>query len=503
MKLSQLISLSSTATLFLQYGSFVQASPIFPLNYPHADELPDAGACEEFRITYPAVSGMQYEQHSKHIVAWQAPKGLGQVDLSLVKSSGDANIQNIGVYDGAHGVSDEFEFTAPSDPYEAGELIPSTGEYRFHLKAQSGQSTCELDSQPFEIIVGSEKISADNLDALISSLEHGSPSKPEDIQQLDALISSLEHGSPSQPEDNQQLDKLIQSLNQGGEAGHNNAINQDLASELQQLSGAHDNDYFTNEDQRNPATHADGFSVEEHTDDDAKDWSDISVPDHSNDGEWQAQELDTVNFSELDEDDIEDDLHDNDGDWTSAQLNDGEWHSNEISVDQDKSIAEHVNEWFDDILPDHSNEGTWHADEVADDEGHSNLALGNWVDDEAGHSNLAQGNWIDDEAGHSNLAQGNWIDDEASHSNLAQGNWVDREAGHSNLVQGNWVDREAGHSNLVQGNWVDREAGHSNLAQGNWVDKSHNNAVGWTDEGDAEHKNNIPIFEAESFIANW
>ncbi|KAF7727276.1 hypothetical protein EC973_007792 [Apophysomyces ossiformis] len=467
MKVSQLISLSSTATLVLQCGSFVRASPIF--SYPHADELPDANTCQGFRISYPTASGIQYEQHSKHVVAWQAPEGLGQVDLTLVKSDDNSSSQSIGVYDGQRGASDEFTFNAPS------------GEYRYHLKAQIGQNTCELDSQPFQITAGTEKT---------------------DVNDLEAIISSIRQGSSTQSLDDEQLDELLQSIKEGDETPHNNAINQDLAAELQQLSGATDS-----EDQHSSANHVDGFLVEEHVDDEANDWVDSNVPDHSNEGDWQAEELDTVNFAELEEDDDNDnDIHDDDGDWSSAELSDGEWHSNEISVDEFKAAPEHTNEWHEDSLPDYSNDSSWHSDEIIDEEDHINLVQGDWVDAPSGHPNLVQGDWVDAVSDHPNLVQGSWVDAPANHPNVVQGDWVDTPANHPNVVQGDWVDAPANHANLVQGNWVDAPASHGNLVQGDWVDApaNHANLVqgDWVDK-QVGHQNDVPILEAESFIASW
>ncbi|KAG1062501.1 hypothetical protein G6F42_027407 [Rhizopus arrhizus] len=98
--ISNLATLSIAASLLLQSGSFVAATPFFniPTVANHNNDGSLESGCEGFRITYPSTNGLSFEEASKHIVAWRAPNGMKQVNITMVDNVSSDNSVHIGTF---------------------------------------------------------------------------------------------------------------------------------------------------------------------------------------------------------------------------------------------------------------------------------------------------------------------------------------------------------------------------------------------------------------------
>ncbi|KAI9490281.1 hypothetical protein BDB00DRAFT_560620 [Zychaea mexicana] len=79
MKFPQLASLAATAAVLLQFGSFVQANPMFveiPPAASHGNDASDA--------TCKAGKEISFANNTNHVVTWDVPSTTTQVNLTLV-----------------------------------------------------------------------------------------------------------------------------------------------------------------------------------------------------------------------------------------------------------------------------------------------------------------------------------------------------------------------------------------------------------------------------------
>ncbi|KAG0166104.1 hypothetical protein DFQ28_002766 [Apophysomyces sp. BC1034] len=127
---SRFASLSVSAALLLQCGTFVQASPFFN----HVNDVSTDTTCQ----------GLVFEDATKHVIAWQAPQSsFQQVNITLVgEDNNSTNVAYIGTFAADRGASDEVPLSLNNH---------QPGEYHFHLAALGGTSPCEIDSVKFRI----------------------------------------------------------------------------------------------------------------------------------------------------------------------------------------------------------------------------------------------------------------------------------------------------------------------------------------------------------------
>lgn len=302
--------------------------------------------------------------------------------------------------------------------------------------------------------------------------------------------------------------------------------------------------YFTNEDRRTHGNavgndHSDaveGWSAEEipatenewHDDSGAAD-----VFDHSNQGEWSAEEYDDAPAY----DKIEYDPHVNEimeGQWTEIGDNGvavhpdaTEWQAEEIEIDNDH-VAEHTNDfvegqWMEIGSEDatHADAAEWQAEEIEVEDNyeplHTNIVENQWTDEiqTPAHAN----EWQSDEPqGHANaVVENQWTeiggeDEEPAHADSAE-QWqaeeiqVDNDAtwhsegeaqAHSNDGSA-WQSSDADkHDDVAewQSEVVDE---HGNVAESSWTEtgvneQSHQDATEWQAEvveDSAEHSDSI------------
>ncbi|OBZ84992.1 hypothetical protein A0J61_06958, partial [Choanephora cucurbitarum] len=385
--LSNLATLSIAASLVLQSGNFVSATPFF--NVPtdatvHSNDASlDANSCDGFRVTYPFSSGLTFEEESKHVVAWQAPSGMKQVNVTLVDTALADSQAYIGLFDANQGATEEF-------PLSLGDK--DAGEYRFHLSAQGGSQYCEADSVPFQITKRAVPEATTEEDDSNTDDTQEDDNVHEDDTNWDSALSKVttltsedSHNNDASAEtnDNQSFSDYINSLDQDykpyldknketetedvthkNEAGDVDSFDtaQDSTAEAStQKASWHSNDassYFTNEDQSSTAAvyHNDSEWINE---------DDVADAEHSNDGEWEEEVSDEIDH--VDSNEFDDDVHDNLGEWYSND----DAHNNDWSS-EDVDIA-HANSYGFDF----DNE-----DDIEDDDDEETTHNNGWVDEE-------------------------------------------------------------------------------------------------------------------------
>ncbi|KAI8636689.1 hypothetical protein BD408DRAFT_437664 [Parasitella parasitica] len=142
--ISNLATLSIAASLLLQSGNFVAATPFFniPTVANHNNDASLDSSCKDFKITYPSSSGLSFEEGSKHFVAWQAPNGIKQVNITMIDNASLNNQVHIGTLDTDRLVTNEFPFKLPSQ---------TDGDFHFHISGQGDSQFCVADSVAFHI----------------------------------------------------------------------------------------------------------------------------------------------------------------------------------------------------------------------------------------------------------------------------------------------------------------------------------------------------------------
>ncbi|KAL0074966.1 secreted sialophosphoprotein [Phycomyces blakesleeanus] len=461
MKFSSLARLSTSAALLLQLGTFVQASPFFQPN--HANDVADVDPCAD----------LVFEDNSKHVVAWQAPGSLENIDISLVTDESNEFVQEIGSY----------------------------GKYHYKLVANSEASTCELSSAAFTVnkrsvaateeshenAIENDKNWTEMLDKVDDYVEtNGSDSSSENVnyfyyylfifgnKRLDWLsdhlgITHTNAGTnpyfTNEDHRNNHLNSDIDQLQSEKHANSPFFTNEDQRTHKNEAHwNAEGGNYFTNEDSRT-SVHEDSQAdwveqTPDHTDDsqghwnseeidvetvahqDAANWESLDddlVADHSDQGHWNSEIIEDVNAPTNDYETL-DDSHTNGAHWNGdgQDVTESHWDSEEIDVEPE-FIESHQNfiegEWQSDDanIPDHSNEGHWDSEEI-DAEIHNFTPHedGIWVeegadayDNEHGDN---QGHWNSEEidvetVAHQDAANWESLDDDLVADHSDQGHW--------------------------------------------------------------------------------
>ncbi|KAI8394034.1 uncharacterized protein BYT42DRAFT_28376 [Radiomyces spectabilis] len=532
----KLIHLSLTAGLLLQAGTFVQASPLFTGD-GHWNDVANNDPCQDFRITFPANSGLSFEEDTKHLVAWQAPSSLENVDITLVDSNNNNVVGHIGSYGAKRGVSDEVPLTLNGG---------QPGNYRFHLQAKSSNgATCDLDSVAFQITQSSDNESHSNGDgqnwsaALNNVSGEAAKSISSEPEHYNAEYFTNEDRRTGAHSDNHLNANLKQEIDQLGESTHPNAAwftNDDQrtghTNEHNDMPhwNAEDLSWFTNEDHRTTPDHANAEwvedAIEEPQHNDAEGWEveefehannewvdeSVNVPDHTNEGFWESEEADTagsddahfndaVDFEEEEDDTLPEDYvvpdHSNEGHWDAEEIDVASEIANDSQANDDDL---HLNEWVEDFasIPDHSNDGEWEEDQV---DAHFD---GDWHQEEIDdHEN----EWTPSgpAGSHDNASEWQAVEDDDNVDAVTHGNeWQGDDEGiivpvdHENDSE--WIDvadATVNHDNDVT-TWVEDVPAHRNDGQAStgYVRNSEHNNNWQTDTPPSVHT-------AENYVANW
>ncbi|KAI9305939.1 hypothetical protein BJ944DRAFT_277183 [Cunninghamella echinulata] len=192
--ISHLASLSTAATLLLQIGTFVEASPFFTgaVN-AHTDDATISDQCQGLIFTLPGKKDTQIENNTKHAVAWTIPKGLedSMLSLSLVKADDTSKSINIGPFAVKDGATGEL-------PVDIGNYEP--GEYYYHLQTNDING-CNVDSLPITINkqqTAPPPPSSDNVNHADAEI----------LDELNSFIPSTSSDSSSNDHFNELIDKL-------------------------------------------------------------------------------------------------------------------------------------------------------------------------------------------------------------------------------------------------------------------------------------------------------
>ncbi|KAI9007505.1 hypothetical protein CLU79DRAFT_878827 [Phycomyces nitens] len=543
MRFSSLARLSTSAALLLQLGTFVQASPFFQSN--HANDALDADPCAGFRITFPTSADLVFEDSSKHVVAWQAPETLANIDISLVTDESNELVQTIGGYGAERGASDEVPLNLGDHP---------TGKYHYKLVGSTETTTCELSSTPFTI-------NKREVPAADESHENDAADDKNWSEMLDKVDEYIDNdGSDSSSEKhtnagsnpyftnedhrNSHLDSDIDSLEANKHTNSPFFTNADQRTHKDEAHwNAEGGNYFTNEDSRTTVHDDSQASWEEpsevHSDEghwnteeidvesvahqDASNWEspDDAVPDHSDQGHWNSEVIEDVNAPST-EYDVSDESHTNGGHWNGdgQDLTESHWDSEEIDVEPEFVEAHQdavEGEWHSDdsAIPDHSDEGHWNSEEI-DAEIHNFTPHedGGWSEDadssDYDHSD-EQGHWNTEEIDVESIAHqdaSNWesLDDVVpDHSD--QGHWNSEVIDDVNAPSTEYDVSDESHTNgghwngdgqdLTESHWDSEEIdvepefveAHQDAVEGEW----HSDDSAIPDHSDEGHWNSEEI----------
>lgn len=210
----------------------------------------------------------------------------------------------------------------------------------------------------------------------------------------------------------------------------------DEIEQLAQEKTKHDNaEWFTNDDQRTNKQHSDAawftnddqrthsndhddsmdaWSTEEVSMDEPKIWHDDSadVVDHSNVGEWTAEELDRAHVDAEGFYNEEEHMNDANVDYITDYSNVGEWQAEQVDANDDDIVPSHddaADGWVEDgqsDLFDHTNVGSFSAEEITVDDdttpANQHPDVTGWQAEEIQvlaeqqqHDNIAD-NWVDE-----------------------------------------------------------------------------------------------------------
>ncbi|KAI8148437.1 hypothetical protein BJV82DRAFT_265944 [Fennellomyces sp. T-0311] len=265
------------------------------------------------------------------------------------------------------------------------------------------------------------------------------------------------------------------------------------------------NPYFTNDDQR---THTDA-----HLDAELDELSHTDAPFFQGNGGAPSIKTQKIEGGEGDEGWIIDEYPYPLNEWVDESdedivdhTNQGEWMAEEV----DPSAVVHsddADDWAEETSTktpfDHTDVGTWSAEEIDDTpepkvvKEHTNA--GGWVEFESGHSDDV------DIPDHSN--DGDWhvneVDleyDTSAHTDKVQDGWVETDSKHDDDVKG-WTE-ETGTAHR-DSDWQEETSTVHRDSDG-WQeeDSEHGDASGWQSEtsGDQHYDDNVLIYAAEDFI---
>ncbi|KAI9320903.1 hypothetical protein BX666DRAFT_1912394 [Dichotomocladium elegans] len=404
MKVDRLTRLSAAAAFLLQLGTFVHASPMFTEH----NNAADASSCQELRVTYPAGSAVTFEDNTKHLIAWIPPASLQQINITLANTNQET-VSWVGLFDAQKGASGEVDVLLNGQ---------QPGEYHFHLAAV-GVSNCEVDSDPFQVTAPSTTKTVEQVTT--SNIQQTSSSSDETGDHHDEWFTNEDlrtHVDKSTDEDKDHSDASEWFTNDDERTHLDKVTNEELDELVGDEQHSNVGEWFTNDDERTHLnkeflhelenlqeaniSHDDGLDswiAEEIEVPSGPEWHDDSpssaIPNHSNIGEWIAEELDQQHTDAEGfyvEEHVDDSQPIDIVDYTAE----GSFAAEDIDEQQAEAyLPSHEDGWFsDDDKPfDHSNAGSFIAEEIEAENAvpseHEDLTdwIAEEIDDEADHSN--------------------------------------------------------------------------------------------------------------------
>ncbi|CAO3600051.1 unnamed protein product [Absidia cylindrospora] len=223
-----LASLTTAATLILQLGTFVDASPFFTENTAtiHGNDAGTTQQCQGLRFSFPSASGLTFEEKSKHVVAWQAT-AFDNVALSLVKEGDASTPITIGSFDAKSGATDE-------RPLDLKGQQPGT--YHYHIQATGSAGDCSVDSVAFTVGQQQQQQQHSDIQQPSTSTPDGQHSNNDET--FDSLIQNINSQPSSNDHTDAQLDELVNDLKQTQNAHSNDQTFDDLVSNISKTNTA-------------------------------------------------------------------------------------------------------------------------------------------------------------------------------------------------------------------------------------------------------------------------
>ncbi|KAG0819928.1 hypothetical protein G6F16_003394 [Rhizopus arrhizus] len=394
---SNLASITFAATLVLQASKLVTATPLFnlPTTAPHLNDASIQDICEDFRITYPASEGISFDDNSKHIIAWNAPESMKQVNITLISNQDPSTAAYVGNFDAQKGATQkEIEFSLQGR---------QAGDYHLHISGQAENSQyCEVDSVTFKInnaaastTTSAEQETSNNsstinqteLDTILEQIHNSDSSLHENDANWE---SALDEVTALTKEDEQNKHSNSADVNNSSESSspfkdyinsmdleYEKYIHKNKETETEAVTHKNDaNPYFTNEDSI-PADR------KWHSNDDNPYFTntDLRTNIHTNDAEW-VEEPEHANSWESSDPYVEPVTHANDAEWVDGDGHTNSWESSDpyvepVSHSNDAEWIEENNthgnegwtsEHIDMEYPTHANDAEWEADNT---EGHN------------------------------------------------------------------------------------------------------------------------------------
>ncbi|ORZ06610.1 hypothetical protein BCR42DRAFT_496190 [Absidia repens] len=230
-----LASLTTAATLILQLGTFVDASPFFTENTAsiHGNDADTTAQCEGLRFSFPADSGLTFEEKSKHVVAWQAPSALDNVVLSLVKEGDASTPISVGNYDAKSGATKELPLDLQGQ---------QPGTYHYHIQATGSAGDCSVDSVAFTVSQQQQQQQQQS-DTHQPSTSTQDDQHSNNDETFDNLIQSIKGQTFSNEHIDSQLDELVNDLKQTQNSHSNDQTFDDLVSNISKTNTASDPDH--------------------------------------------------------------------------------------------------------------------------------------------------------------------------------------------------------------------------------------------------------------------
>ncbi|KAG1103348.1 hypothetical protein G6F39_001967 [Rhizopus arrhizus] len=403
---SNLASITFAATLVLQASKLVTATPLFnlPTTASHLNDASIQDICEDFRITYPASEGISFDDNSKHIIAWDAPESMKQVNITLISNQDPSTAAYVGNFDAQSGATQkEIEFSLQGR---------QAGDYHLHISGQAENSQyCEVDSVTFKInnaaastTTSTEQETSNNsstinqteLDTILEQIHNSDSSLHENDANWE---SALDEVTALTKEDEQNKHSNSADVNNSSESSspfkdyinsmdleYEKYIHKNKETETEAVTHKNDaNPYFTNEDRT--VSHANEASIPAdrkwHSNDDNPYFTntDLRTNIHTNAAEW-VEEPEHANSWESSDPYVEPVTHANDAEWVNENGHINSWESSDpyvepISHSNDAEWVEgnntHGNEgWTSEHVdmeyPTHANEAEWEEDNT---EGHN------------------------------------------------------------------------------------------------------------------------------------
>ncbi|KAG1407492.1 hypothetical protein G6F60_002165 [Rhizopus arrhizus] len=495
---SNLASITFAATLVLQASKLVTATPLFnlPTTAPHLNDASIQDICEDFRITYPASEGISFDDNSKHIIAWDAPESMKQVNITLISNQDPSTAAYVGNFDAQSGATQkEIEFSLQGR---------QAGDYHLHISGQAENSQyCEVDSVTFKInnaaastTTSTEQETSNNsstinqteLDTILEQIHNSDSSLHENDANWE---SALDEVTALTKEDEQNNHKNSADVNNSSESSspfrdyinsmdleYEKYIHKNKETETEAVTHKNDaNPYFTNEDSI-PADR------KWHSNDDNPYFTntDLRTNIHTNDAEW-VEEPEHANSWESSDPYVEPVTHANDAEWVDGDGHTNSWESSDPYVEP----VSHSNdaEWVEEGKGQHNN--SWESsDPYVEPVTHANAA--EWVEEPEHANSWESSDPYVEPVTHANDAE--WVDGDGHTNSWESSDPYVEPVSHSNDAE--WIEENNTHGNegwtsehIDMDEWtsehVDMEyPTHANDAE--WEgDNTHDNE-GWTSE---------------------